>query len=159
MNISLHEMIKGHPFVLGMHPAHQQVLVDCARIATFEPGTILFNEGEPANEFFLMHRGRVALEIHEPPDGVALVATIGADGVFGWSWLYPPFVWHFRARVIEATTAVVLNGARLLVRSERDHDFGYELMKRVSRILIDRLQSATHEMLLRTPLALAFGPA
>ena len=48
---------------------------------------------------------------------------------------------HFQARVVEPTTAIVLNGAHLLVVAEEDHDFGYELMKRVAQVVIRRLQS------------------
>ncbi|MGZ5567237.1 MAG: Crp/Fnr family transcriptional regulator [Limisphaerales bacterium] len=147
MNNPVQSVITAHPFFKGMKPEHQAVLYGCARVANFEPGTTLFNEGEPANEFYLVESGKVALEIHDPRKGTAHVANVDADGCFGWSWLYPPFVWHLRARVVEPTTAIVLNGAHLLIHAEEDHDFGFELMKRVSRIVISRLQSTRRELL------------
>ncbi|MDB6058280.1 MAG: cyclic nucleotide-binding protein hydrogenase accessory protein HoxI [Verrucomicrobiales bacterium] len=143
----LKSIVTGQPFFKGMKREHLAVLCDCGRIAHFEPDTVLFTEGGPANEFYIVESGRVSLEVHEPGGDSAMVTTVGADGCFGWSWLYPPFVWHLSARVIEPTTVVVLNGARLLVRAEEDHDFGYELMKRVSRILMNRLQSTRSELL------------
>ena len=45
-----------------------------------------------------------------------------------------------RARAVEPTEVVQLYGAHLLVTAERDHDFGYELMKRVAQVVIRRLQ-------------------
>jgi len=147
MNNSLQEIVTAHPFVKGMKPEHQAVLYDCARVVQYDPGTVLFNEGEPASEFYLVETGKVILEVHDPGEETALVAKVGPEGCFGWSWLYPPFVWHLSARVVEPTTALVLNGARLLIHAEEDHDFGYELMKRVSRILINRLQSTRRELL------------
>jgi hypothetical protein len=62
--------------------------------------------------------------------------------VLGWSWLYQPFHWHFTARAVEPTEAILLDGCRLLIACEEDHDFGYELMKRISQLVIQRLESA-----------------
>jgi hypothetical protein len=50
---------------------------------------------------------------------------------------------------LEPTAVIVLNGAHLLVTAERDHDFGYELMKRVVQIVIHRLQTSRKHILAR----------
>ena len=62
-------------------------------------------------------------------------------------WAPRPYVWHFQARAIEPSTAIVVDGAHLLNAAERNHDFGYELMKRVARVLIQRLQVTRKELL------------
>jgi CRP/FNR family cyclic AMP-dependent transcriptional regulator len=67
--------------------------------------------------------------------------------MLGWSWLFPPFAWHFRARALEPTNAIVLNGAHLLIAAERKRDFGYELMKRVAQVVIHRLQATRKQLL------------
>ena len=140
--------IVSHPFFEGMKPEHLEDIAGCATEATFETDQILFREGEPANKFYLIQSGRVALEAHEPADGTVSVQELGAGEVLGWSWLLPPFVWHFQARALEPTGAVVLDGAHLLIAAERNGNFGYELMKRVAQVLIHRLQ-ATRKQLLR----------
>lgn len=148
MNNSLEPVIVSHPFFQGMKPEHLEVIASCATEATFEPDQILFREGEPANKFYLIQSGRIALEAHELADGTVPVQELGAGDVLGWSWLFPPFVWHLRARALEPARAVVLDGAHLLVAAERNGNFGYELMKRVAQVLIQRLQ-ATRKQLLR----------
>ncbi len=148
MNHSLQSIIVSHPFFRGMKPEHLEVIAGCATEATFPPDQILFREREPANKFYLIQNGQVALEAHEPADGTVTVQVLGAGDVLGWSWLFPPFVWHFQARALEATSAVVLDGARLLIAAERDGHFGYALMKRVAQVLVQRLQ-ATRQQLLR----------
>lgn len=148
MNSSLESVIVSHPFFEGMKPEHLEVIVGCATDATFESGQILFREGEPASKFYFIQSGRVVLEAHELADGTVPVQDLGAGEVLGWSWLFPPFVWHFQARALEPTGAIVLDGAHLLVVAERNRDFGYELMKRVAQVLIHRLQ-ATRKQLLR----------
>lgn len=143
----LNEAITKHAFFHGMKSAHRAVLSEGAKLARFKAGDVLFLEGEPTNQFDLIERGKIALKAHEPADGTMLVQTLGAGDVLGWSWLFQPFVWHFQARAIEPTDAIVLSGAHLLVTAERDHEFGYELMKRVAQVVIHRLQAARKQLL------------
>jgi len=149
MNDSLKAILRAQPFFQGMKPEHLDIIADSATETTFEPDQVLFHEGEPANKLYLIETGRIALEAHEPANGTALVQTLGVGDVLGWSWLFPPFAWHFRARALEPTKAIVLNGAHLLVAAERDHDFGYRLMKRVAQVVIERLQATRRQLLIR----------
>ena len=123
-----------------MKVGHLAILTECAREATFEKGEVLFHEGGPADRLFLIEHGLVALEMHEFPHGTRHIQDIGPGEVLGWSWLFPPFGWDCRATAVEAVTAVVFSGAHLLVVAEENHDFGYELMKRVAQVVIRRLQ-------------------
>ena len=47
----------------------------CARNVRFAAGEYLFHEGEPANEFYLIRHGTVALELHSPGQQPIVVAT------------------------------------------------------------------------------------
>ena len=143
----LKEPITAHPFFRDMKPQHLDIVAGGATAEKFKPEQILFREGEPASQFYLIQSGRIALEAHEPADGTVLIETLGAGEVLGWSWLFPPFVWHFRARAVEPTKAIVLSGAHLLVAAEHNHEFGYELMKRVAQVVIQRLQATRKRLL------------
>ena len=156
MNNSIKMQLEDHPFFRGMKAEHLEAILDDATEVSFGADNIIFREGEPANRFYLIESGHVALEAHEPGDGTALIQELGAGDALGWSWLYPPFLWHCQARTIEPTRAVVLNGAHLLVVAERDSAFGYELVKRVSQVVIQRLQSA-RKRLIAQQLEPAFG--
>ncbi len=149
MNNSLKSRIFSHPFFQSMKPKHLEIIAGYASEATFKPSEVLFREGEPASRFYLIESGRIALEAHEPAEGTVLVQNLGAGHVLGWSWLFPPFAWHLQARAVELTRAIILNGANLLVIAERDHDFGYELMKRVAQVVIQRLQATRGQLLTR----------
>ena len=144
---SLSEAITKHAFFHGMKPEHLAMLTNGAKATEFKAGGVLFRQGEPASQFYLIESGKIALEAHEPADGTMLVQTLGAGEVLGWSWLFPPFVWHFQARAIEPTNVIILSGAHLLIAAERYHDFGYELMKRVAQVVIHRLQATRKQLL------------
>jgi len=144
---NLQQIIQKHPFFDGMKSEHLAVLAYHAKEMTFHGGDVLFREGEPANQFYLIRHGRVALEAHELADGTVPVQELGAGEMLGWSWLFPPFVWHFQALAVEPTEVIALDGAHLLIAAERNHDFGYALMKRVAQIVIHRLQTARKRLL------------
>jgi hypothetical protein len=65
----------------------------------------------------------------------------------GWSWLFPPHYWHFDARVLEPTTAIFFYGTRLREQCEQNHALGYEVIKRMSAIVIERLQASRAQVL------------
>ena len=66
--------------------------------------------------------------------------------MLGWSWLFPPYYWHFDARAVKPTTAIFIYGTRVRELCENDHDLGYELMRRTAEVVIGRLQSARRRL-------------
>jgi CRP/FNR family transcriptional regulator, cyclic AMP receptor protein len=144
--------IAEHPFLRALAPEQLEILAEGAKELMFNPDEVIFREGEPANRFYLILSGQIALEAHEPASGTAVLQHLGEGDVMGWSWLVPPFVWGCEARATEPTRAIVLNGAHILVAAEGNREFGYELMKRVAQLVIQRLQ-ATRKQLLRQQMA------
>lgn len=138
---TLSTLVKEHPFLSRMKPSHLDKLAECAQEKSFEPGQVIFREGEPAGQFYLIRDGKVLLEAHRPGHGDVSIQTLGAGDALGWSWLFPPFAWHFQARTLEPTNVIIFDGGHLLVACEKDHDFGYELMKRMAQVVIHRLQA------------------
>ncbi len=141
------ETLVAQPFLKGMTPRQLQVLADDALPVEFKTDDVIFNEGGPANRFYLVRSGKVVLESptdpeHEP----VLIEAVGAGGVVGWSWLFPPYYWHFNARAASNVRAIFFYGTRLREQCENDHELGYELMKRMNQVIIERLQSARRQL-------------
>jgi CRP/FNR family transcriptional regulator, cyclic AMP receptor protein len=143
----LAEIIAEHPFLEGLPERHLRTLADCAMRSHFEAGELVFKEGDPANRFYLLLDGKVALESGSETNETFVIEELGAGDVLGWSWLFPPFQWHFDARALERTEAVFFYGTRLREHCENDPEFGYELMKRTAEIMIRRLQSTRKRLL------------
>jgi len=144
---TMNETIINHALFLGMKPEHLAMLAERAQAAQFKAGDVLFRESAPASQIYLIQTGKIALEAHGISGGTTRIQELGPGDVLGWSWLFPPFAWHFQARAVEPTEVVQLDGAHLLVAAERDHDFGYELMKRIAQIVIHRLQATRKQLL------------
>lgn len=144
---TLAPILATHPFLKGLEQAHLDLLVGCASNMVFKPGQLLFRTGEEANQFYILRDGQVAIEIPIPPRGVINIQTMGEGEVLGWSWLIPPYHWHFNARAVEATRAIALDGKCLRGKCEQDHDLGYELLKRFSHIIEQRLEATRLQLL------------
>ena len=136
-----------HPFLAGMNPTQLASLTDCAIAVRFNKGQTILREGEMANRFYLIETGKVVLQSGEGFGEPVIVETIGAGDLLGWSWMFPPYVWHFTARAAEPTEAIFFYGTILREYCERDHSLGYELFKRMTPVMMKRLQSARHKML------------
>ena len=142
-----------HPFLMDFTPEHLQILSECAREIIIEPGQVIFREGEIADKFYLLQRGEVILESRLPHHEDVPIMTLGGGDVLGWSWLLPPFTWHFQARAITRTEAIVLNGSHLVIACDRNHEFGYELMRRLAQVVLKRLQATRKKLLEKTAAA------
>jgi CRP/FNR family transcriptional regulator, cyclic AMP receptor protein len=130
-----------HPFFAGLDARYMSLITGCASNVRYRSGEYIFREGEPAEHFYIVRQGKVALETHGVQRGRIIIETIEAGEVLGWSWLFPPYRWHFSARVLRETRAIALDGVCLRAKGEADHDLGYELAMRVARIMMERLQA------------------
>lgn len=134
--------LAAHPFLVGMTGEHVDLLAAEATIERWPAQTQLFFEHRPADRFFLLVEGLVSIEMLVPGRGTVVLETVQAGEALGWSWLFPPYTWHFGACTVEPTQAVVLDAARVRALGEREPAFGYQLMCRVAGVVIHRLQAA-----------------
>lgn len=144
---TLAEYLPEHPFFAGLPPTALELVVGCARNVHFKEGEVLFRTGEPADTFYVIRRGRVALDIHDPQRGGLMIASLDENDVVGWSWLVPPHRWVFDARALTPVSAVALDGACLRGKCDNDPQLGYALMQRVAQVLYGRLQDARLRLL------------
>jgi len=146
-HLSMADLIAAHPFAKGLSHAIVEKIADFAMEAEFSAEETIFREGDPANRFYLILEGTVALDSFVEGRGVVELQKIGAGDVLGWSWLFPPYYWHFDARAVTPVKAIFLYGTPLRERCEEDHDLGYELLKRTSAIVVNRLQTTRRKLL------------
>jgi len=130
-----------HPFLTDLPAPHLETVLGCVSNVRFEPGSVVFREGEEANHFYLIREGKVALQIHSPRRGPLTILTLGNGEILGWSWLFPPYHWKFSAQAIQPTRAFAVDGRCLREKAERDQTLGYELLKRFSHVVEQRLEA------------------
>jgi CRP/FNR family transcriptional regulator, cyclic AMP receptor protein len=133
---TLHEV----PLFQGLAREELELIAGCGANVRFREGELLFRDGEEASTFYLLRHGSVALETFVPARGPVTIETLEAGEVVGWSWLFPPYRWHFDARALSLVRATSFDGACLRTKCESDARLGYDLMSRFAQVVIDRLQ-------------------
>lgn len=134
--------------LLAQHPCCEDLPADdlrqmagCSRNLRFAPGEPLFREGEEAHHVYLIRHGKVALEVFVPGGEPVVIQTLGDGEMVGWSWFFPPYRWHFDARAVEVTRVIEVHAECLRQKCEANPRFGYEMTKRLSRLMLDRLEA------------------
>ncbi len=142
---SIPELLNEIPAFVGLSEGQRELIGGCGRNVVFERGAYIFREGDPANAFYALRGGDVALELGAP--ATLVIETLHPGDVLGWSWLFPPYRVRYDARAMEDVHAIAFDGACLRGKCDSDHDLGYELMRRFAQIIINRLQATRLRLL------------
>jgi CRP/FNR family transcriptional regulator, cyclic AMP receptor protein len=146
---TLEPLLRGHKFFAGLEPAHLSLIAGCAANEVFPADSFLFREGEPAQTFYLVREGKVAVEIaaRGGSSGALVIQTLGEDDVVGFSWLIEPHRWEFDGRAVERVRALRMDGICLRSKCEEDPRLGYELMRRFAGLTADLLAATRLQLL------------
>jgi CRP-like cAMP-binding protein len=144
---SIEDLIGEHPLLADLPDTDRELLAGCGHNVRFSAGTYLFHEGDPADTFFLVRSGRIAVELQAPGRTPLVITTVGPEGIVGWSWLFPPYEWRFDARGLDDVRAVSIDAVCLRAKCEADHSLGYRLMQRFAQLAVDHLQAARVQLL------------
>ena len=135
------KLLTEHKFFANLSKEHLTMVVGCSSNVRFNAGELILREGESADRFYLVRRGLVAIESYVPHQGQLIIDQVHEGEVLGWSWLFPPYRWHFDARALELTRAIAIDGKCLRDKKEKDHELGYVLMDFFAQIMEETLQA------------------
>lgn len=141
------DLLKAQAFFTGLTDDQLAQVAGCARLLHVPDGMYLAREGEPADSFFVVRSGRVALELHRPGAGSPRLDVVHPGDVVGWSWLVPPYRWFLDARAVGEVSVLAVDAACLRSRCDDDPALGFALLQRVTSVMYERLQSARLRLL------------
>jgi CRP-like cAMP-binding protein len=139
---SIDILMREVPVFKGMKPEHLAEIGGCASNVKFDEGQVLILEGDEANTFYVVRHGLVAIEMYAAARGRRVIQTVKENEVVGWSWLFPPYRWHFDVRAVEKTRALAFDARCLRGKCEADNEMGFDLMKRFAQVMMNRIQTA-----------------
>jgi len=144
---SKEDFLSAHEFFKGLNEDFITLLSDYATERKVKKGEVLFQPGKPANRFYLLRNGRVSVQVPALVGPALELQVLGDNQILGWSWLIPPYRWNFLARAVEDTDLLEFDGSAILERCEQDPKFGYELFKRFTALMSERLDAARQKMM------------
>ncbi len=134
-------------FLEGLAPEHLRALAEMATRVEVAAGGRIFREGDPADNAYLIDRGRVVLEICAPGIGCKQICTLTDGELLGWSPLLEQVKFTATARALEPTSLIQLDSEQLRLQCQKDVALGYEILRRTGNSLAKRL-SATRLQLI-----------
>lgn len=141
--------LEAQPWLKGMDPRHLQLLAQDCVPAEFRAQEVIFKEGGIANRFYLIIDGNVQVESSVIEGDSVPIQILGPGDLLGCSWIFPSAYWQFDARAETAVKALCFYGSHLRELCEKNHEFGYELMRRVCEVIIFRLQTVRRKLVER----------
>lgn len=144
---TIDELLSELGVLAGLGAEQRRTIAGCARLRSFAPGERLLREGAPADVFFVLRTGAVALETEVPGRGPVPLETLHGGDVLGWSWIVPPYRTAFDARAMETTRTVAFDGACLRGKCEQDAALGYALLRLLAATFTRRLQDTRLRLL------------
>lgn len=144
--ITMMDLLAGHPFLSGLRQEWLERLSAQSKRIVYHQGQRIIEENQHADRFLLIRHGAVGLDLHVPGRGNILIEKLGPETVLGWSWLYPPYKWHFGAVAAEQTLAISCDAAGVRRLFDQDPAFGYDMAKRFLGVMADRLAASRHRL-------------
>jgi len=111
----------------------------------------LFEENAPADRFWIIEAGQVALDVLEPGVGRLTIETLGRGDVVGLSWIVPPYQWQFGAVCTQPMQAFEFDARAVRAACAQDPAFGYAIAMRFMAVASHRLQATRTRLLQARP--------
>jgi len=146
-NQAITEYLATHEFFSGLSKEYLARLCEFASKLEIEKGEVLFRQGESANKFYIVINGQISVQIPAVMGPTLEIQTLKHDQVLGWSWFISPYRWLFQARAEEDSKLLEFDGAEILARCEQDPKFGYELLKKFTVLMSERLDASRQKMM------------
>ncbi len=141
------DILGEHPFFKGLEHADLDFIAGCAKNVVFHEQQIIARQGDPANEFYLIREGQVAVTIDRPAMQPFIFYTLSANDILGLSWLIPPYQWTVSVQAVHTTRAIAIDGACLRKKCARDTRLGFDLMQRLVQVLVVREEATRMHLL------------
>jgi len=131
----------------ALEPVYRERLMRLPHEVSFEAGSRLFEEGRRADRFWIVRTGTVALDLHVPGRRPALIETLGPGELVGWSWHFPPYLWHLGAEALSPVRAWEFDAGAVRAVCAAEPEFGRAVAVWVGRVGAQRLHASRVRLL------------
>lgn len=119
-----------------------------SRQETYDTGTWICTEREPADRLYILLTGRVQLHVRLSPGlepgGEAIIDEVEPGRIFGWSSLVKQRRFTASAQAMEPVTAIVIQGDELNALCDQDTHLGFVVLKQLALVIASRLDHTRH---------------
>jgi len=121
----------------AMNTTFVKKIMNVSTTESYEQGNLLFQQGDPANQFYILLNGRIKLVLGETGQTVFIVSHAGE--AFGWSSLIDRETYTASAECMTLVKLLRFDQEKVLKTLEEDPANGLVFFKRLADILGNRL--------------------
>ena len=122
-------------------------LLPFVQVQIFSRQAVIFKEGQPAEEFYMLLKGKVLLEVTASDNADISLGSVKPGYSFGWSALLPGSSYTSHALCIEPCEVLTISADKLLDILDDHPAIGYQVMKGIVGVLESRLRRRTEQLL------------
>lgn len=115
--------------------------------ASYPASEVLFREDQPADEFYIVEKGLVSLELVTPGIEPMVILSLGPTELVGISWMVPPYKWKWTARTIRDSQLLVFDAVRVRALCEEDPELKLWVLQMVAEQAVRRLHTTRVQLL------------
>ncbi|MBI2287459.1 MAG: cyclic nucleotide-binding domain-containing protein [Chloroflexi bacterium] len=156
--MTIKQTLKGSQVFSALSDAELEKIAALAQEKQYEAGMAIFQEGDSAEELFVIQEGKVAGQMILPraQSGSGRKLTVDVmtqNEVVGWSALVEPYTYTLTAVCLQNVKAISISGNKLRDLLRDNPKMGYEVVKGLIRVVASRLND-TRQMLVSERLSL-----
>ncbi len=140
------EALKKSKFFSDLDEAITEKIILAGEIREFNVNEMIFDEYQELMELFILIDGTVTLGIYVPKKGQINLDTVYPGQLFAWSALFPPGISTAYAIANAPVRVLAIKASKLQDLIEKNDTFGYQLMKIISKTLLQRLTDTRFQL-------------
>ncbi len=131
----LHE----YPLFSGLNEDQMQAVMQVCREECFVPDAILFEEGEPADEIFVLVEGEVEETFTVDEAKLSLLRPVEVGEIIGCPALVPPYTQSCTARSLSGIEVLAIDASGLRELFAQDCQIARFIQQHVIEALLERI--------------------
>jgi len=155
-----YRLLQGFEVFNGLTDDELKLVANLGREESFEEDQVIFSEESPAETFYCVLEGRVAIRFRlltRPITRETTIDTVRKGEVFGWSALVRPYRLTASAICAERTRCITFSGAELRQLFQENCHIGYVVMENLAEVIASRLRDVRLQLIREVGLSLIHG--
>jgi len=132
------EEFKDVDFLRDLGKEHLNQVAMMATLKEYEPGAVVFRQGDSSKFIYIVLSGNVSLHFDEP-SGEVEISTLGPGELLGWSPVLGRHSMSATAQAVTRGRLAVLDVNKVLDLCERDAKFGVAFLLQIGLAMSNRL--------------------
>jgi signal-transduction protein with cAMP-binding, CBS, and nucleotidyltransferase domain len=133
------ELLHTYSLFNGLDETQMEAVMQVCREECFVPNIILFEEGHPAEEIFVLAEGKVEESFTVDEALLTLLRPVEIGEIIGCPGLVPPYTHNCTARSISRIEVLAINAAGLRDLFARDCRIASAIQQNVIQALLARI--------------------